>query len=83
MRVYTKPYATYKYTVEMNIGIAIPQPIRTWLILKDSPFDASHILYVNKAFKKNIIAFEYHNDALYFIAWMEMLNVDHLELPFK
>ena len=63
----------------MTFEISIPQDIRTWLLLKDSPFDASHILYMNKALKRNVVAFEYHEDALYFIAWMELIGADKLE----
>ena len=81
MNAHLKSYSQYKYTVEINKDIIIPQPIRTWLLLKDSPFDASHIMYTNKAIKRNVIAFEYYDDALYFIAWMELLNVDMLESP--
>jgi hypothetical protein len=57
----------------------IPGEIRTWLTLKDSPFEDSHILYLNKGFKQYVAAFEYYDDALYFIAWMELLEVDTLE----
>ena len=64
-----------------SYDIAIPQCIRTWLLLKDSPFESSYILYTNKAIRRNVVAFEYYDDALYFIAWMELLNVDKLELP--
>lgn len=79
MKANLKSYAQYKYCVELEYNIIIPQDIRTWLLLKDSPFDASHILYINKAIKKHVIAFEHSDDALYFIAWMEMLAVDYLE----
>ena len=79
MKTHFKSYAQYKYTVELSYDIVIPMDIRTWLLLKDSPFDASHIFYMNKAIKKHVVAFEYWDDAIYFIAWMELLNVDHLE----
>jgi len=79
MRINFKSYTQYKFTVSLEYNIVIPQPIRTWLLLKDSPFDASHILYINKATKKHVIAFEFKNDAYYFIAWMEMLEADYLE----
>ena len=81
MNPHFKSYSQYKFTVEMKYEVIVPQCIRTWLLLKDSPFDASHILYTNKAIKRNVVAFEYCDDALYFIAWMEMLNADILELP--
>ena len=81
MRAHLKAYAQYKYCVELDYHIDIPKDIRTWLLLKDSPFDASHILYINKAIKKHVIAFEYSDDAYYFIAWMEQVNADKLELP--
>ena len=79
MKTHLKAYAQYKYCVELEYKIDIPQPIRTWLLLKDSPFDASHILYINKAIKKHVIAFEYSEDAYYFIAWMELLKADYLK----
>ena len=79
MRTHLKSYAQYKYCVELHYDVLIPQEIRTWLLLKDSPFDASHILYINRAIKKHVVAFEYHEDALYFIAWMEQLNADILK----
>ena len=79
MKTNLKAYAQYKYCVELNYDIEIPKDIRTWLLLKDSPFDASHILYINKAIKRHIVAFEYYDDALYFIAWMELVNADVLE----
>lgn len=79
MKAHYKPYAQYKYCVELEYNIAIPQEIRTWLLVKDSPFDASHILYINKAIKRHVIAFEYTDDAYYFIAWMEKLKADYLE----
>ena len=80
MKTHFKSYAQYKYTVEMTYDVVIPQDIRTWLLLKDSPFDASHIMYINKAIKRHVIAFEYYDDALYFIAWMELVEADFLEL---
>ena len=79
MKTHLKAYAQYKYCVELEYKIDIPQPIRTWLLLKDSPFDASHIFYINKAIKKHVVAFEYWDDALYFIAWMELLKADYLK----
>jgi len=63
----------------MDYNTVIPQDIRTWLLLKDSPFDATHILYINKAIKKHVVAFEYSDDAYYFIAWMELVKADILE----
>lgn len=74
-----KPYSQYKFAVEMKYDIIIPKDIRTWLLLKDSPFDASHILYINKTVKRHVVAFEYYDDALYFIAWMELIKADTLE----
>ena len=65
MRAHFKSYAQYKYTVEIDYNIIIPQEIRVWLLLKDSPFDASHIMYINKGIKKHVIAFEYSEDAYY------------------
>lgn len=79
MKTNLKAYAQYKYCVELDYDIEIPKDIRTWLLLKDSPFDASHILYINKAIKRHVVAFEYYDDALYFIAWMELVNADYLE----
>ena len=79
MRTHLKSYAQYKYCVELHYDILIPKEIRTWLLLKDSPFDASHIFYMNKAIKRHVVAFEYSDDAYYFIAWMELLNIDILE----
>ncbi len=79
MRAHFKSYSQFKFAIEMSPDIVIPKEIRTWLLIKDSPFDASHILYINKAIKKHVVAFEYYNDALYFIAWMEQLEVDTLE----
>ena len=79
MKAHLKAYAQFKYTVELHYDIVIPQVIRTWLLLKDSPFDASHILYINRAIKRHVVAFEYHDDALYFIAWMELLDIDYLK----
>lgn len=79
MKTNLKAYAQYKYCVELDYDIEIPKDIRTWLLLKDSPFDASHILYINKAIKRHVVAFEYYDDALYFIAWMELVNADTLE----
>lgn len=81
MKAHLKSYAQYKYTIEMNYDIVVPQSIRTWLLIKDSPFDATHILYINKAIKRHVIAFEFSEDAYYFIAWMEMMQADYLELP--
>lgn len=78
MKTYLKSYAQYKYCVELEYNIDIPKEIRTWLLLKDSPFDASHIFYINKAYKKHVVAFEYCDDAIYFIAYMEHLNADFL-----
>lgn len=63
----------------MSVHTIIPQKIRTWLTLKDSPFEDSHMLYLNKGFKKYIAAFEYYDDAVYFIAYMEHLKADYLE----
>jgi hypothetical protein len=80
MKAYLKPNAVYKYCIEMSTHTVIPQEIRTWLTLKDSPFEDSHILYLNKGFKQYVAAFEYYDDAVYFIAWMEHLNADILEL---
>ena len=79
MNTYFKSYAQYKYTVEMTYDTVVPQPIRTWLLLKDSPFESTHIMYINKAKKCNVIAFEFRDDALYFIAWMEQLEADQLK----
>ena len=79
MKTNLKAYAQYKYCVELHYDIEIPKDIRTWLLLKDSPFDASHILYINKAIKRHVVAFEYYDDALYFIAWMELVKADTLE----
>lgn len=79
MKAHLKEYAQYKYCVEMDYNIVIPKDIRTWLLLKDSPFDASHILYINKSIKRHVVAFEYSDDAYYFIAWMELINADTLE----
>lgn len=79
MIAHFKSYAQYKYAVEMNPNIIIPHDIRTWLLLKDSPFDSSHIMYINKAMKRHVIAFEYSDDAYYFIAWMELTGTDYLE----
>ena len=78
MKTSFKSYAQYKFCVELEYNIIIPQSIRTWLLLKDSPFEASHIMYINKAIKKHVIAFEYKYDALYFIAYMELCNIDTL-----
>ena len=82
MKATLKAYSQYKYCIELTYDISIPKDIRTWLLLKDSPFDASHILYMNKAIKRHVVAFEYYDDALYFIAWMELVKADTLELPF-
>lgn len=79
MKANLKSYAQYKYCIELDYNIDIPKDIRTWLLLKDSPFEASHIFYINKAIKKHIVAFEYYDDAIYFIAWMEQLNADFLK----
>jgi len=79
MKANFKSFSQYKFAVEMNYDVIIPQDIRTWLLLKDSPFDASHILYINKAVKRHVVAFEYYDDACYFIAYMELLNADLLE----
>lgn len=79
MKARYKAYAQFKFCVEMNYDVVIPQEIRTWLLLKDSPFDASHILYINKSIKQHVVAFEFRNDALYFIAWMELVAADCLE----
>ena len=79
MKANLKAYSQYKYCVELKYEIIIPKDIRTWLLLKDSPFDASHILYMNKAIKRHVVAFEYYDDALYFIAWMELVKADTLE----
>lgn len=81
MKAHLKEYAQYKYCIELSYEIIIPQCIRIWLIIKDSPYEISHILYVNKSIKSNVVAFEFHEDALYFIAWMEHLEADQLELP--
>lgn len=81
MKAHFKSYAQYKFAVEMTYDIVIPQEIRTWLVIKDSPFDNSHIMYTNRNLKSNVIAFEFIDDAYYFIAWMEMLRADMLELP--
>ncbi len=79
MKAYLKPNSVYKYCIEMSTHTVIPQKIRTWLIIKDSPFEDSHILYLNKGFKQYVAAFEYADDAYYFIAYMEHLNADILE----
>ena len=79
MKAHFKSYAQYKFTVELTYLVDIPQPIRTWLLIKDSPFEASHILYNNKAIKRHVVAFEHYDDAMYFIAWMEHLNADKLD----
>lgn len=63
----------------MSIHTVIPTEIKTWLTLKDSPFDDSHILYLNKGFKRYVAAFEHYDDAVYFIAYMEHLNADTLK----
>lgn len=78
MKTHLKSYAQYKYCVELEYNIDIPKEIRTWLLLKDSPFDASHIFYMNKACKKHVVAFEYYDDAIYFIAYMEHFKADFL-----
>lgn len=78
MKTAFKSYAQYKFCIELEYDIVVPKEIRTWLLLKDSPFEASHIMYINRAIKKHVIAFEYKNDALYFIAYMEYLNADFL-----
>ena len=65
------------YIVEMSDNVIIPQLIRTWLLLKDSPFDESHVAFKHN--NKNVIAFEYADDAYYFIAYMEYLGADFLE----
>lgn len=79
MKANFKAYAQFKFCVEMKYEVIIPKEIRTWLLLKDSPFDASHILYINKAHKCHVVAFEYYDDALYFMAWLEHLSIDILE----
>ncbi len=79
MNAHYKAYAQFRYAVEMHPDVIIPQEIRTWLLLKDSPFDASHILYINKAIKRHVVAFEYVDDAYRFIAWMELVEADYLE----
>lgn len=79
MRAHYKSYAQYKYAVEMNYDTVIPQEIRAWLLVKDSPFDSTHITYINKAIKRYVIAFEYSDDAYYFIAWMEQVGAAYLE----
>ena len=79
MKAHYKTYAQFKFCVELDYSIVIPKNIRTWLLVKDSPFDASHILYVNKAIKRHVVAFEYRNDALRFIALMERYKADVLE----
>lgn len=81
MKTSLKSYSQFKYCVELDYDVIIPKEIRTWLLLKDSPFDASHIFYMNKGTKKHIVAFEYRNDAFYFIAYMEQLEIDWLKLP--
>ena len=80
MKAYFKQNSVYKYCIEMNTHTVIPQVIRTWLTLKDSPFEDSHILYLSKGFKQYVAAFEYYDDAVYFIAYMEHLNADILEV---
>ena len=79
MKAHYKSYAQFRFCVELSYDIIIPKNIRTWLLLKDSPFEASHILYIHRDIKKHVVAFEYHNDALYFIAWMELVKADTLE----
>lgn len=79
MKTNFKSYAQFKFCVELNYAIVIPQNIRTWLLLKDSPFDASHIMYINKGIKRHVIAFEHYDDACYFIAYMELMKADYLE----
>ncbi len=79
MKAHFKAYAQYKFCIEMKYDVIVPQEIRTWLLLKDSPFEASHILYINKARKRHVVAFEHYDDAVYFIAWMELVNADSLE----
>lgn len=78
MKTALKSYAQFKFCVQLEYNIIIPKEIRTWLLLKDSPFDASHIFYMNKTTKHHTVAFEYYDDAIYFIAWMELLEVDFL-----
>lgn len=79
MKAHYKSYAQFKFCVELHYDIIIPQTIRTWLLLKDSPFEASHICYINKAVKRHVVAFEKFDDAVYFIAYMEFENADRLE----
>lgn len=62
----------------MDTNIVIPKSIRDWLNTKDEPFDTSHIMYLDKQYKNYIVAFEYYDDAVYFIAYMEHLEVDFL-----
>jgi len=76
MKAYTRPFSHYIYTVEMNKNIIIPQQIRDWLTTKDQPFDESHVAYASN--NNYVIAFEYADDAYYFIAYMEHLEVDYL-----
>lgn len=80
MKAILKTYAQYQYAVEMNRNIAIPLEIKTWLVSKDHPFDISHIIYTVASEQKRILAFEYSEDAYYFIAWMEQLGADTLDI---
>ena len=77
MKVILRQYSEYKYAVVMDRSVVIPKNIRDWLLLKDSPFDESHVAFARS--NKHIIAFEYRRDAYYFIAWMELVEVDILE----
>jgi len=61
----------------MSENTIIPKQIRTWLTLRDSPFDVSHVTYTSN--DKVIIAFEYSSDAYYFMSYMELLGADTYE----
>jgi phage-related protein len=83
MRTVLKTYAQFQYAVEMSSTVAIPLEIKTWLVTKDHPFDISHIIYTVASEHKRVLAFEYSEDAYYFIAWMEQLGADTLDIVKK
>lgn len=81
MKAILRVYSQYQYAVEMDSSVKLPLEVKAWLLTKDRPFDSSHIIYTVSNAQKRIVAFEYSEDAYYFIAWIEQLGIDALDSP--
>lgn len=81
MKTVLRRFSQFQFAVEMDSSVKLPLEVKAWLLTKDHPFDSTHIMYTVNHAHKRIVAFEYSEDAYYFIAWIEQLGLDVLDSP--